>query len=67
MRGPDKEKWIQARIEELEALRAHGTYVLVDLAKGCRVVSGKWVLKIKRGPTGEIERYKARYVVRGFT
>lgn len=41
--------------------------MLVDMSKGRSRVSGKWVLKIKRGPTGEIERYKARYVAGRFT
>lgn len=41
MRGLDREKWIQACIVKLEALRANGTYVLVALPKGCKLVSGK--------------------------
>ena len=33
---------------------------------GAAALSGKWVQKNKRGAQGEIERFKARYVVRGF-
>ena len=33
---------------------------------GTAALSGKWVLKIKRGAQGEIERCKARHVLRGF-
>jgi len=30
------------------------------------LLSGKWVFRIKRGAQGEILRYKAQWVVRGF-
>ena len=43
-----------------------GVYELVPLPESAAALSGKWVLKIKRGAQGEIERFKARYVVRGF-
>ena len=33
---------------------------------GAVALSGKWVLKIKHGAQREIERFKARYVLRGF-
>ena len=31
-----------------------------------RVLRGKWAYKLKRGPNGEVVRYKARWIVRGF-
>jgi hypothetical protein len=40
---------------------------LVPLPKGRKPISCKWVFKIKHGVDGEVERYKARLVVRGFT
>ena len=64
--GPDHEKWIQALIEEYQALWEHKTVELWRLPDGLRSVLGNWVLRIKRGNKGEIERYKARYVARGF-
>ena len=65
--GEDAEKWHGAMKEEVTSLSEHGTYELVELPVGAKAISGKWVYKIKRGPTGEIQRYKARYVARGFT
>jgi hypothetical protein len=40
--------------------------VLGLTSEGRRVLRGKWVYKLKRGPQGEIIRYKARWVVRRF-
>jgi hypothetical protein len=33
---------------------------MVDPPKDRRVLSGKWIFKLKRGPGGEIVRYKCR-------
>ena len=31
-----------------------------------KVLKGRWVIKIKRNPDHSIDRYKARYVAKGF-
>ena len=67
MSGDDSTKWYEACQEEYTALRDHGTFSLVPRPVDKPVVSAKFVLKIKRGPDGSVDRYKARYVARGFT
>ena len=39
----------------------------MDTPKGANIVSNKWVFKMKRLLNGQIDRYKARLVVRGFS
>lgn len=60
-------KWQAACQAELDSLRNNKTWRLKkrSLCNG-RVLRGKWVFKIKRGANGEILKYKARWVVRGF-
>lgn len=52
--------------EEVDFLVTNDTWTLVDLPSNAYTLGGKWVYKIKRGSQGEIARYKARWVVRGF-
>lgn len=59
--------WVEAIENELESLEKNKTWNLVPLPKGKRVVDSKWVFKVKRNSEGEIERYKARLVARGFS
>jgi len=59
-------KWLKAMTLENKSLNDNKTWTLVPRPKNRRVLRGKWVYKLKRGPTGEILRYKARWVVRGF-
>lgn len=61
----DKEEWMHAIQEEVNALQQNDTWELVDLPVGKRPISCKWIFKIKRDNEGEIERYKARLVIRG--
>lgn len=58
--------WLKAMQEEYRSLEDNHTWTLVPLAIGRKRLKGKWVFKLKRGPNGEILRYKARWVVKGF-
>ena len=54
-------------LDKLTSLSEHGVFELCELPPGHKPVAGKWVIKIKRGAQGEIERFMARYVAKGFT
>jgi hypothetical protein len=60
------ERWYEAIKQELTSLVSNKTWVLVPRPSNRKVLGGKWVYKLKRGPNREILRYKARWVVQGF-
>ena len=59
--------WRRAMEEEYEALMANQTWDLVPRPPGGNVVTGKWIWTHKRHADGSLDRYKARWVLRGFT
>ena len=59
--------WRCAMEEEYAVLLANQTSDLVSRPSGCNVVTGKWIWTHKRWADGTLERYKARWVLRGFT
>ena len=61
-----RERWLEAMLDDLRSLSEHGVFELCELPAGCRPLPAKWVLKIKRGAQGDIERFKASYVAKGF-
>ncbi|GJU30249.1 retrotransposon protein, putative, ty1-copia subclass, partial [Tanacetum coccineum] len=64
----DSSKWKAAMKEEMDSLRKNKTWELVDHLAGQKLVSCKWLFKIKEGIEGvQKPRYKARLVARGFT
>jgi len=66
-RCPDWPKWDEAIQKELGSLKKSGTWEIVEHPKGANVVDNRWVLRIKKNAAGEIEKYKARLVTKGFT
>ena len=66
-RRPDWPKWKDAIQKELESLKKSGTWELTERPEDTNVVDCRWVLRIKKNATGEIEKYKARLVAKDFT
>lgn len=60
-------EWCEAMNVELAALEANATWELMSLPTHKKTVGCKWLYKIKYLPNGQIDRYKARLVVKGFT
>ena len=57
--------WIDAMNDEIEALNKNDTYEICELPPGRKAIGNKWVWKIKFKSNGEVDRYKARLVVKG--
>ncbi|KAK9769258.1 putative Integrase catalytic domain-containing protein [Seiridium cardinale] len=64
--SPQWLQWYKAMGSEHKSLVDNRTWKLCQLPKGRRALTGKWVYKVKTNQDGEVERYKARWVVRGF-
>nr|GEY01838.1 hypothetical protein [Tanacetum cinerariifolium] len=65
--SPECDKWDVAMEEEVESLHKNKTLELVKLPKDKRVISCKWLFKVKDVIPGvESNWYKAWYVVREF-
>eukprot|EP00955_Chlamydomonas_euryale_P050555 354580-Chlamydomonas_euryale.AAC.2 len=64
--SPNAKFWLETMQEEMKSQAKHGTWKLGEPPLGTRVLVARWVFTLKRGDTGEVERYKARLVIRGF-
>jgi hypothetical protein len=52
--------------EEIATLERTGTWDLVPYPPRARLITCKWVYKVKTRSDGSLERYKAHLVSRGF-
>ncbi|KAG7559383.1 Integrase catalytic core [Arabidopsis thaliana x Arabidopsis arenosa] len=59
--------WRDAIAAERQAMEHNHTWEEGELPRGKKAVTSKWVFTIKYKSNGDIERYKARLVARGFT
>jgi len=67
LRSPHAKEWETAIKNEYDSLVARSTWKLVPRPAGRKLVDSKWVFKLKRDADGQIARFKARLVARGFT
>lgn len=64
--GQNAKEWREAMNNEYESLLQNNTWMLVHLPEGKRAIPCKWVYKMKTDTNGEVVRYKARLVIKGF-
>jgi hypothetical protein len=67
MRSTHSSKWLVAMEDEMKSMSANKVWDLEIIHKGAKTVGCKWVYKTKYDSQGNIERFKARPVEKGFT
>ena len=66
MARPDWPKWLQAMKNEYASHVENGTWDLTVLPDGRKVITGRWVFRLKKDRFGNVIKYKARWVVHGY-
>ena len=64
---PQFTSWKEAMDDEMNSMYMNGVWDLVKLSHGCKPVECTWVFKTKCDFSRQIERYKARLVVKGYS
>eukprot|EP00253_Pinus_taeda_P004364 PITA_04364 len=62
-----QEVWREAMVEEYASIIKNNVWEVVPRPEGKSVVNSRWLYKIKHAAYGSIEKFKARFVARGFS
>jgi hypothetical protein len=62
-----RKEWANAMTEEYQSIMKNKVWEILPRPKNKDVVSSRWLFKIKHVADGSIEKYKARFVARGFS
>ena len=66
MNLPDAAAWVEACAAEVASSVENKVFEVVSRPASQPVITSKWVFKKKKGLSGQVEKYKARLVARGF-
>jgi hypothetical protein len=66
LQRPDAELWKKAMDKEMKSLLANKTLSMKKTPDGVKPVPVRWTFKLKRDKAGNIKRYKAQFVAKGF-
>lgn len=59
--------WQDAMVEEYSSIMKNDVWEIVPRLEGKSLVGSRWVYKVKHGADGSVEKYKARFVAKGFS
>ena len=59
--------WRDVMIEEYHSIMKNDVWEIVPRLEGKSVVTSRWLYKLKHVAYGSVEKYKARFVARGFS
>jgi hypothetical protein len=62
-----KKVWKDTMIEKYQSIIKNDVWDVVPRLKEKSIVSSKWIYKTKHSADGSIEKYKERFVARGFS
>ena len=63
----ERKEWKDAMIEEYQSIMKNDVWDVFPRPEGKLVVTSKWSYKIKHVADSSIEKYKERFVARGFS
>ena len=59
--------WREAMQEEYSSIMKNDVWEVVPRPEGKSMVTSRWIYKVKHAANGNIEKFKARFVARGFS
>ena len=59
--------WRDAMMDEYHSIMKNDVWEIVPIPEGKSMVTSRWLYKLKHAADGSVEKYKARFVARGFS
>ena len=59
--------WQEAMVEEYDSIMKNQVWEVLPRPEGKRVVGARWIYKVKHAADRSVEKYKVRFVAKGFS